>query len=105
MFYQLIKEDVRHVLHTQDQYKEILDVATMIAHQMKFILHLDSVEDVHLVHLQIALKELASEIPQYVLIEKDFQMTTLDVFHASHTLELKTMDLTVQLIHATPTKL
>lgn len=39
------------------------------------------------------------------MIEKDFQMIKLDVFHASHILELKTMEQIVLPTHATPTKL
>ena len=71
---------------------------------MKFNFHLDSVEDAQLVQIQMILEEIASEIPPYVLIEKDFQMTKLNVFHVIHIQEHKIMDLTVLLINASPTK-
>lgn len=72
---------------------------------MKLFFHLDFVEDAQSIQSQISQEEIALEISQTALTEKDFQMTKLNVFHVHHIPDLKTMELIVLLMHATPTKL
>jgi hypothetical protein len=105
MSFQLTEADVKLVQHIQDQTVETHLVLLTIAHLLILFFHLDFVEDAQLVQCQIYQEEIALITFQTVLTEKDFQMTKLNVFHVSHIPDPKTMELTVLLMHATPTKL